>query len=65
MSPAHAHISKDSIQNANEGAAKEAAKLGREALGTVGDVSDAKSRNPMISFTHFCVRRTTWFVGNP
>jgi len=31
LSPAHAHISKASVYN--EGAAKEAAKLGQEALG--------------------------------
>ncbi|KAF8227514.1 hypothetical protein L208DRAFT_1441151 [Tricholoma matsutake] len=47
MSPAHAHISKDSIQNANEGAAKEAAKLGREALGTVGDTDNLVRREPL------------------
>jgi hypothetical protein len=39
LSPAHPHISKDYAQKSN-GAAQEAAKLGREALGTVGDVSD-------------------------
>jgi hypothetical protein len=65
MSPAYTHTSKESIQNTNEGAAKEAAKLGREALGNVGDVSDTKSSDLRISFTSSCTRRTIWFVGNP
>jgi hypothetical protein len=43
MFPAHAHISKDSQKNLNDGAAKEAAKLGREALGNAGDVSASES----------------------
>jgi hypothetical protein len=37
LSPAHIHISKVSVYH--EGAAKEAAKLGREALGDAADVS--------------------------
>lgn len=41
LSPAHAHISKEDAtdRNIDEGAAKEAAKLGREALGNAADVS--------------------------
>ena len=40
MSPAHAHISKlDSVRKDGEGAAREAAKFGREALGGAADVS--------------------------
>jgi DNA topoisomerase 2-associated protein PAT1 len=38
VSPAHAHISKDDAEH-RDGAAKEAAKLGREALGNAADVS--------------------------
>jgi len=45
--PAQAHISKDSIQNPNEGAAREAAKLGREALGNVGYVDNLVRREPL------------------
>lgn len=37
LSPAHAHISKASVYN--EGAAQEAAKLGRKALGDAHGVS--------------------------
>ena len=38
MSLPIAHNSKDLVEKPNEGAAKEAAKLGREALGGAGDV---------------------------
>lgn len=40
ISPAHVHISKaDSVRKDGEGAAREAAKIGREALGGATDVS--------------------------
>ncbi|RDB20812.1 DNA topoisomerase 2-associated protein pat1 [Hypsizygus marmoreus] len=47
VSPAHAHISKDSIHKPNEGAAKEAAKLGREALGNAGDTDGLIRKEPL------------------
>ncbi|TFK32809.1 topoisomerase II-associated protein PAT1 [Crucibulum laeve] len=45
ISPAHAHISKSS--NINESAAKEAAKLGREALGTAADTDNLVRKEPL------------------
>jgi len=47
MSPAHAYISKDSLQKPKEGAAQEAAKLGREALGNAGDTDGLVRKEPM------------------
>ncbi|KAF5383709.1 hypothetical protein D9615_003665 [Tricholomella constricta] len=47
MSPAHAHISKDFAQKPKEGAAQEAAKLGREALGNAGDTDGLVRKDPL------------------
>ncbi|KAG6891608.1 hypothetical protein C0992_002647 [Termitomyces sp. T32_za158] len=43
----HAHISKDSVHNSKEGAAQEAAKLGREALGNAGDTDGLIRKEPL------------------
>ncbi|KAF8638932.1 hypothetical protein AX16_010407 [Volvariella volvacea WC 439] len=45
LSPAHAAISKDSVQKS--GAAQEAAKLGREALGSAADTDNLIRREPL------------------
>ncbi|KAJ3550388.1 hypothetical protein NMY22_g530 [Coprinellus aureogranulatus] len=45
LSPAHAHTSKASVFN--EGAAKEAAKLGREALGDAHHTGEIVRRDPL------------------
>ncbi|KAG6836985.1 hypothetical protein H0H93_016689 [Arthromyces matolae] len=47
LSPGHAHIGKDNLQKAQEGAAEEAAKLGREALGTSGDTDGLVRKEPL------------------
>lgn len=45
LSPAHIHISKVSVYH--EGAAKEAAKLGREALGNAADTHNLVRQDPL------------------
>lgn len=56
LSHAHAHISKeDAINNDGGGAAKEAAKLGREALGDAAPVSTSYIR-VFCAHSLFCVR---------
>ncbi|KAJ2927810.1 hypothetical protein H1R20_g9280, partial [Candolleomyces eurysporus] len=45
LAPAHAHISKASVYN--EGAAKEAAKLGREALGDAHQTGETIMKEPL------------------
>ncbi|KAG6868797.1 hypothetical protein C0993_010427, partial [Termitomyces sp. T159_Od127] len=47
LPPGHAHIGKDSVQISKEGAAQEAAKLGREALGNVGDMHGLIRKEPL------------------
>ncbi|KAG6844634.1 hypothetical protein H0H87_005291 [Tephrocybe sp. NHM501043] len=47
LSHAHAHIGKDTIQELKEGAAQEAAKLGREALGNAGDTDGLVRKEPL------------------
>ncbi|CCM02449.1 uncharacterized protein FIBRA_04548 [Fibroporia radiculosa] len=49
LSPAHAHISKaDALSLRNgEGAAREAAKIGREALGTAAHTGDLVHKDPL------------------
>ncbi|KII87204.1 hypothetical protein PLICRDRAFT_176983 [Plicaturopsis crispa FD-325 SS-3] len=48
LSHAHAHISKeDGVHNDKHGAAKEAAKLGREALGTAADTDGLVRKEPL------------------
>lgn len=64
VSPAHAHISKESVHTPNEGAAKEAAKLGREALGNAGDVR-LFSAVHFISIYKWLYRQLTLFAKNP
>ncbi|KAG5721185.1 DNA topoisomerase 2-associated protein pat1 [Termitomyces sp. T112] len=43
----HAHIGKDTVQKSKEGAAQEAAKLGREALGNAGDTNGLIRKQPL------------------
>lgn len=64
MTAAQAHVSKDSIQKSKEGAAKEAAKLGRETLGNAGDVSNQPYIILIVS-PHFNLRQTTSFARSP
>ncbi|KAG6854522.1 hypothetical protein C0991_005434 [Blastosporella zonata] len=47
LSHAHAHIGKDTLQTPKEGAAQEAAKLGREALGNAGDTDGLVRKEPL------------------
>ncbi|KAG5650360.1 hypothetical protein H0H81_012506, partial [Sphagnurus paluster] len=47
LSPAHAHISKDTAEKPQDAAAQEAAKLGREALGNAGDTAGLVRKEPL------------------
>ncbi|KAF8074818.1 topoisomerase II-associated protein PAT1 [Lyophyllum atratum] len=47
LSPAHAHTIKDTTQKSKEGAAEEAAKLGREALGNAADTDGLVRKEPL------------------
>jgi hypothetical protein len=58
LSHTHAHISKeDALRPDGEGAAKEAAKLGREALGDAAPVRIPASANVACSCSSFIDRR--------
>lgn len=64
LSHAHAHISKvDAIHADSEGAAKEAAKLGREALGDAAPVS-IKYTRVILVLIFSCFRRLAWSGRN-
>jgi DNA topoisomerase 2-associated protein PAT1 len=54
MSLGFTHVPRNSSQKSNEGAAQEAAKLGREALGNAGGVSEVKYA-PNICFLTPCL----------
>ncbi|KAG6890305.1 hypothetical protein C0995_009511 [Termitomyces sp. Mi166 len=47
LPPGHAYIGKDAVQKSKEGAAQEAAKLGREALGNAGDTDGLIRKEPL------------------
>jgi len=63
MSPAHAHVSKASVQSKESGAA-EAAKLGRAALGDAADVRIlfVSVMSSLIFVLLFRMR--IWFIRN-